>query len=153
MNKEKIEFVSNEYRQGLITKEEFVTKMRYWGASDIDTMKVMIHDLIQEYAHDKPEENIYGCQTDTEIMFSCINEAWERPGKYWTLLNKERIDYLVDRGIKDMLRKFGWVYVYICKDNRIVSIEGPPDEGLEEFKEHLEYCDEVIPELYYEGWD
>jgi len=112
-----------------------------------------IHDLIKDWAHDYASEPVYYKEGTCDITFSSVENKFDTDGK-WELLTLEREKELVNKGTELMLNNFGFVYVYICKDNRIVSIEWIEDMNeINTFKEQLTLCDEIIKDRYYEGWD
>lgn len=116
-----------------------------------DEIKVKIHSLIKDWAHDYASEPVYYKKDENGITFSSIENNYDGP---WNLSTMELEKELVNEGIDYMLKEFGYVYVYICKDNRIVSIEWAcANMNINEFKEQVEQCDEVIEGKYYEGWD
>ncbi len=128
----------------------------YGGKVNImnEDIQESIRFLVYECAHDEFEEPIYWRKTETSLDFSCLgfnkNESEEN------ILKQSELRNMVQKQVENCLKEFGYVYVYICKDNRIVSIEWPDsheEKELESWKDHLKGVHEVIPDLYYEGWD
>jgi hypothetical protein len=58
---------------------------------------------------------------------------------------------LIQSWVTESLNKFNQVYLYTCRDNACVAVEFLDD--IIQYTEIREYCDEIIPNKFYIGYD